>query len=92
VAVLLVDQPKNVRSVFTKLVVFAESVELHVGKVMLEPVVHVKVTAPDVIAVFFIFPPVAPLPFNVIVLVFALQLGFAVLLLDTVYPVEHVAL
>ena len=73
VALLVVAQPLNTLFVLVRLVVLVPSVELHVGKVMLESVVQVNVTAPSVIAVFFILPPPAPLPFNVIVFVFAVH-------------------
>lgn len=72
---LLSDHPINTLALEPDplyiLVVVAESVELHVGKLMLDAVVHVKVTTPELIAWFFILPPLALLPFNVIVLVFA---------------------
>ena len=75
VAVLLVDHPRNLFLPFTILVVLAESVELHVGRLILESVVHVNVTvcADELIAVFLILPPVAPFAFNVMVFVFALH-------------------
>ena len=69
----------------------AESVELHVGRLILESVVHVNVTAPFVIAVFLILPPVAPLPFSVIVFVFAVHVHPEALQLLLPYPVAHVA-
>ena len=65
------------------LVVVAESVELHVGRLMAESVVHVNVTAPEVIAKFLILPPDALLPFNVIVFVFGVQ-SFAASWFDAV--------
>ena len=67
VAVLLVDHPRNLLFPFTILVVVAESVELHVGKLILDVALHVNVTTPFDIAVFLILPPVAPLPLNVTV-------------------------
>ena len=62
------------------LVVVAESVELHVGRLMAESVVHVNVTAPEVIAKFLILPPDALLPFNVIVFVFVVHVAVMVAL------------
>ena len=69
----------------------AESVEHQVGKLILESVAHVNVTVPFVIAVFFILPPVAPLPFSVIVFVFAVHVHPPVEQLLLPYPVEQVA-
>ena len=85
------------------LVVLAESVELHVGNVILDPVEHVNVTVceDELIAVLFIFPPVPPFAFNVIVFVFALheqlepeQLADVPVLVPplVLYPVEQVPL
>jgi hypothetical protein len=90
-AVLLVDQPKNTLSLFVMLVVLFESVALHVGNDIVEPVVQVNVVVCEdaVTATFFILPA-PPLLLNVIVFVFAEQDGVNVLLpLAIEYPVSQ---